>query len=234
MTPDIYPAVIDQAHKHGLRVIAHLFYVSDARGLLNAGVDLLAHSVRDQEVDAALIAELKRRNIAVIPTLARELSVFVYESTPAFFDDPFFLRGQGVYGQQVEQLKDPARQEKTRNNPEAQAIKKAFEQASRNLKVLSDAGVPIAMGTDTGANLMGRWHGYLEHVELELMVKAGLTPMQTLVSATGGAARALKLVFFFFFLADFLVLHGNPLTDIRNTRRIDSVWVSGRRLDLGN
>jgi imidazolonepropionase-like amidohydrolase len=84
MTPDIYQAVIDQAHKRGLRVIAHLFYLSDARGLLNAGVDLLAHSVRDQEVDAALIAELKRRNIAVIPTLARELSVFVYESTPGF------------------------------------------------------------------------------------------------------------------------------------------------------
>ncbi len=140
-----------------------------------------------------MIAELKRRNVAVIPTLARELSVFVYESTPAFFNDPFFLRGHRVYGQQMEQLKDPVRQEKTRNNPEAQAIKKALEQASRNRKLLSDAGVPIAVGTDTGANLMGRWQGYFEHVELELMVKAGLTPMQTLVSATGGAARALKL-----------------------------------------
>ena len=239
MTPDIYQAVIDQAHKRGLRVTAHLFYLSDARGLLNAGVDQLAHSVRDQEVDAALIAELKRRNIAVIPTLARELSVFVYESTPAFFNDPFFLWGQRVYGQQVEQLKDPARQEKTRNNPDAQAIKKALEQASRNLKVLSDAGVPIAMGTDTGANLMGRWQGYFEHVELELMVMAGLTPMQALVSATGGAARAMKLDGHLGTLqpgksADLLVLNGNPLTDIRNTRRIDSVWVGGRRLDAGN
>ena len=139
----------------------------------------------------------------------------------------------------MEQLKDPARQEKTRNNPEAQAIKKALEQASRNLKVLSDVGVPIAMGTDSGANLMGRWQGYFEHVELELMVKAGLTPMQTLVSTTSDPARALKLDGNLGTLqpgksADFLVLNGNPLSDIRNTRQIDSVWVSGRRLDLGN
>ena len=89
-------------------------------------------------------------------------------------------------------LSDPALQAKTRNDTQAQSIKKALEQASRNVKILADAGAPIAMGTDSGAG-DGRWQGYFEHVELELMVKAGLTPMQALVAATRGAARVMKL-----------------------------------------
>ena len=93
MTPDVYRALIDQAHKRGLRAAAHIYYLKDAKGPSRAGVDILAHSVRDQDVDAAFIAEIKRRNVGYIPTLTRDLSVFVYESTPAFFKDPFFLRG---------------------------------------------------------------------------------------------------------------------------------------------
>ncbi len=64
--------------------------------------------------------------------------------------------------------------------------------ANRNLKTLSDAGVTIAMGTDTGTNL-GQWQGYFEQVEIEMMVKAGLTPMQAIVASTGGAAKVMKL-----------------------------------------
>jgi imidazolonepropionase-like amidohydrolase len=90
------------------------------------------------------------------------------------------------------------------------------------------------MGTDSGA-VIGRWQGYNEHREIELMVKAGLTPMQALVAATSGAARASKLDQHLGTLqvgksADFVVLSANPLTDIRNTRQIDSVWIGGRRL----
>jgi imidazolonepropionase-like amidohydrolase len=237
-TPEVYGALIGQAHKRGLRVAAHVYYLKDARGLVDAGVDVLAHSVRDQDVDQTLIAELKRRNVGYIPTLTRELSVFVYETTPAFFNDPFFLRRVAAYRSQMVQLSDPALQEKTRNNPAAQAIKQALQQASRNLKILTDAGVLVAMGTDTGAPT-GRWQGYFEHVELELMVKAGMTPMQALVAATGNAARVMKLDGQLGTLqpgtwADLVVLNGNPLTDIRNTRQIDSVWIAGRRLTDGN
>jgi imidazolonepropionase-like amidohydrolase len=233
MTPEVYGALIDQAKKRGLRTAAHLYYENDAWGLLKAGVDVFAHSVRDKDIEPAMVVELKRRNIGYIPTLTRDLSVFVYETTPPFFSDPFFLRHAADYRAEMTRLSDPALQERTRNNKQAQSIKQALEQASRNVKILADAGAPIAMGTDSGAG-EGRWQGYFEHVELELMVKAGLTPMQALVAATGGAARVMKLDGQLGTLqprkwADLLVLSANPLTDIRNTRQIDSVWIAGRR-----
>jgi imidazolonepropionase-like amidohydrolase len=233
MGPDVYRALIQQAHTRGLRVAAHLYYLRDAQGLLDAGVDLLAHSVRDQNVSPALIAGLLRRDVGYIPTLTRELSVFAYETTPEFFSDPFFLRHVASYRAQMTQLTDPALQQRTRSNPQAQAIKQALQQASRNLKMLADAGVTIAMGTDTGASL-GRWQGYFEHTEMELMAKAGLTPMQVLLAATRNAARVMKLdqggVLQPGKWADLVVLNANPLTDIRNTREIHSIWIAGRRL----
>jgi imidazolonepropionase-like amidohydrolase len=231
--PAVYKVLIEEAHKRGLRVAAHLFYIKDARGLLDAGVDVIAHSVRDQDVDAKLIADIKRRDVGYIPTLTRDLAIFVYESTPPFFSDPFFLREVAVYGKQMAELKDPSHQEKVRNNAEAQSIKKALEQANRNLKILSDAGVTIGLGTDSGINL-GQWQGYFEHVEMEMMVKAGLTPMQALVAATSGAARVWKLEQLGAIQpgkqADLLVLNANPLSDIRNSRQIHSVWIGGRQL----
>jgi imidazolonepropionase-like amidohydrolase len=234
MTPAVYGALIDQAHKRGLRVAAHLFYAADAHGLLKAGVDVFAHSVRDKDVDPEMIAELKRRAVGYIPTLTRDLSVFVYETTPPFFSDPFFLRHAADYDADMRRLSDPALQAKTRSDKQAQSIKKALEQASRNVKILADAGAPIAMGTDSGAG-DGRWQGYFEHVELELMVKAGLTPMQALVAATSGAARAMKLDEHLGTLepgkrADLVVLRGSPLADIRNTRQLDAVWIAGREV----
>jgi len=234
MTPEVYRAVIDQAHKDGLRVAAHLFYLEQAKGLVGAGLDVVAHSIRDQDVDSAFIAELKRRNVAYIPTLTRDVAVFEFESTPAYVSDPFFTRGLAVYRTDLDEVKNPAVQEKIRGSNEAQMTKKALQQGSRNVKLLSDGGVTIALGTDSGASI-GRWQGYNEHRELELMVQAGLTAMQALVAATGGAARALKLDQQLGTLqsgrwADFVVLNANPLTDIRNTRQIDSVWIAGRRL----
>lgn len=234
MTPDVYAALIDQAHERGLPVAAHLFYLQDARGLLDAGVDVIAHSVRDQDVDAALIAEIKRRNVGYIPTFTRDLARFVYETTPSFFTDPFFLRRIDAYRDEMTALTDPSRQEEYRNNAARQADKVSLEQGKRNLKILSDAGVLIALGTDSGTNA-GQWQGYFEHTELEMMVEAGMSPAQALFAATGGAAHAMGLARELGTLqpgrwADLLVLNANPLDDIRATRQIDSVWIAGKRL----
>jgi len=234
--PDVYGALIDEAHKRGLRVAAHLFYLKDAKGLLDKGVDVIAHGIRDQPVDAATIAAIKARNVEYIPTLTRDIAQFVYESTPAYFSDPFFTRRipASYYRGELAKLSEPANQEKIRKDQAAQSIKQALAQGRRNLKTLSDAGVIVALGTDTGTN-EGQWQGYFEHVELEEMVKSGLTPMQALVAATTGAARAANVQQQLGSIAagkqaDLLVLNANPLTDIRNTRQIHSVWIAGRRL----
>ena len=231
MPPEVYRAVIDEAHKRKLRVASHLFYLSDAKALLDAGTDFVAHSIRDAEVDAPLIAALKKRNVCVSPTLMREVSTFVYESAPPFFSDPLFLKYQDA--RTIALLKEPARQQEMKNSAAAQRYKVALDVASRNLKKLSDAGVTIAMGTDTGPP--ARFQGYFELMELELMAKAGLTPKQVLASATRDAARCMRVDAEIGTLqpgkwADFVALDADPLADISNVKKIDSVWIAGNRV----
>jgi imidazolonepropionase-like amidohydrolase len=229
MPPEVYQAVIDEAHKNGFRTAAHVVYLDDAKGVLRAGVDYIAHSVRDQEVDQEFIDLMKQRDVSYCPTLTREVAVFTYSETPSFFSDPFFLKEADPA--EIARMSDPKHQEAVRSDPSAQWYKQHFPIAMHNLKALSDAGINIAMGTDGGGG-PGRFQGYFEHLELEYEVKAGLTPMQALVSATSGAAKALKVSKNAGTLekgkwADFVVLTANPLDDIRNTRKIESVWIGG-------
>jgi imidazolonepropionase-like amidohydrolase len=228
MPPDIYRAVIDEAHKKGLRVAVHLFYLDHAKSVLDAGADFIAHSVRDKDVDEAFIAALKKRDVCYCPTLMREVSVFTYGSTPSWFSDPLFLKHADLKA--VEQLKEPARQEQMRTSASAQKYKAGLDVANRNLKKLSDAGVKIAMGTDTGPP--ARFQGYFELMELEMMAKAGLTPRQVLASATRDAARCMKLDAELGTLepnkwADFVALDADPLVDISNVRKIAGVYIAG-------
>ncbi len=231
MAPAIYKAVIDETHKKGLRVAVHLFYLEDAKAVLEAGADFIAHSVRDVPVDDGFVAMLKRRDVCYCPTLMREVSTFVYESTPSWFADPLFLKHADMAA--VNAMKQPARQQAMANSKSAQRYKAGLEVANANLKTLSDAGVTIAMGTDTGPP--ARFQGYFELMELEMMAKAGLTPRQVLASATRDAARCMKLDAELGTLepnkwADFVVLDADPLADISNVRKISAVYVAGNKV----
>ena len=131
MGPAVYRALIDQAHRRGLRVAAHAVTLDDARGLADAGVDAIVHSVRDRDVDAALIAALTSRGVGYVPTLTRTLSLFLYETTPAFFDDPFFLRGGEAYRVEMERIRDPELQARVRGSGQAAAARAVLAQARR-------------------------------------------------------------------------------------------------------
>jgi imidazolonepropionase-like amidohydrolase len=231
MPPEAYTAILDEAHKKGMRVAVHVVTLNDAKAVLRLRADYIAHSVRDQDIDDETIALLKRNGAFYTPTLMREVSTFVYGENPDFLNDPFLLR----YGYQPEisQAKETAFQEKMRHDKAGMWYRDHLPVAMRNLKKVEGAGVPVVMGTDTGPPQ--RFQGYFEHLELEQMTKAGLTPMQALVAATGTAARCLHAQDHLGTLesgkwADFLVLDANPLDDIRNTRKIDSVWIAGNRV----
>jgi len=231
MTPDVYRAVIDEAHKRGLRVATHLYYLDDAKALIAAGADFIAHSVRDQKVDDEFVSALKASGRCYTPTLMREVSTWVYESTPDFFSDPLFLKHANK--EWVTAGRDPTRQQATRTSSSAQIYKAQFPFAVMNLERLAEAGVPIAMGTDTGPT--GRFQGYFELMELEAMVKAGMSAAAVLRAATLDAARCMGLERDLGTIepgkwADFIVLDENPLLDIANVRRISSVWIAGNRV----
>jgi len=233
MPEPAWRAVMDEAHQRNLKVAVHIYSLADAKATLAGGADFIAHSVRDLPVDEAFMTALKSRDVCYSPTLTREISTFIYGATPAWVDDPFFTKG--VTPEIVAQLKDPKRQEQIRNGAgwkAGQQYKVGLEVAKRNLKLLVNRGVRIAFGTDTGPP--ARFQGFFEHLELEMMVDAGLTPMQALVSATGDAARCHQRAgqfgtFAAGAAADLLILGANPLDDIRNTRSIEQVWINGRK-----
>ena len=228
MPLEMSKGIIDASQKQGMRVAAHVFYLQDAKDLTAAGVNGLAHSVRDQAIDQELIDSMKKHGTwQIATTLSREASMFVYGKTPKFVDDPFFTRA--VSPQVIATLKDPAYQKKIASDHDFAQYPGFFENAKRNLKKQVDSGVKYGFGTDSGPP--GRFPGYFEHWEMELMVQAGLTPKQVIGAATKNSAEFLGAQDLGTLepkkWADLIVLDKNPLLDIRNSRTIQSVYIAG-------
>jgi imidazolonepropionase-like amidohydrolase len=229
LSPDITSVIIAEAHKHRIKAVAHIVNLSDAKQLIAAGLDGLAHSVRDKEVDAELIAAMKSKGAwQMAPTLTREISTYIYAERPKFLDEPFFTRHTPVSG--IEQVTNPQFMNRMKNDPDFERNRGLLVMAKRNLKKLSDAGVKLGFGTDTGPT--GRFQGYFEHMEMELMVEAGLTPMQVITSATKSGAEFLgardRGTLEAGKWADLIVMTKNPLEDIRNTKSLEAVWIAGK------
>ncbi len=226
---DVYRAAITRSHELGYKFASHMYYLDDAKKLLDAGTDMMAHSVRDRPVDDEFVKGMKDKKVCYCPTLMREVVMYIYGDTAAFFKDPFFTREKEFNSAVVGPLMDPARQKQVRESKSAQTYRQQLPVAMSNLKKLSDAGVPIVMGTDSG--VPARFMGYFEHLEMEKMAEAGLTPMQIIQSASETAASCMGLKNVGALRAgnwaDFVVLDADPLVDIKNTRKIDGVYVSG-------
>ena len=231
MPNDISKEIIESAHRHGLRAVAHVFYLEDAKRLTDFGVDGLAHIVRDQAVDQELISSMKRHNTwLAASTLTREVALSAYAKTPDFISDPFFTRG--VTADVINTLSSAEYQKRIASDPNLAKYPQSLAIGKKNLKALADGGVRYGIGTDTG--VPGRFQGYFEHVELQEMVEAGLTPMQVIVAATKSGAEFLKAKDLGTLQvgkwADLIVLAKNPLDDIKNTRTITDVYIAGNTI----
>jgi len=231
LKPNLYRAIIDEAHKQNLRVMAHIAKLDDAKDLLRAGVDGFAHVFRDRAVDDEFLAMVKARpRVFFLETLWGARTA-IYQEAPPWLGEPI-LRG-ALAPQQIAQLRDefllaaaPA------------TVQRALEEADRltsNVAALHKAGVTLGLGTDTGGVTGGGYFGLATHVELELLVKAGLTPAQAIVAGTRTSAQILGLTDLGTIApgtsADFLVLDANPLERIGNTLKIARVVSRGVELD---
>ena len=236
MKPEIYKAIIQESHKKNIKVAAHLFYADDALELTKAGLDIMAHSIRDKEVSVALLEEMKKKKVIYIPTLSLDHYAYIYADRPAWMQEDFFKLSlePGVW----EMVSDKAYQDKIRNAPEYAKNKEASRIALINLKKICDAGIIIALGTDSGAFPI-RPQGFSEHYDMELMVKSGISPVQVIKMATANAATALGIEKDYGTVmagkkADLLVLEASPENDIKNTRKIFAVWKDGKQVNKGN
>ncbi|WP_263382499.1 amidohydrolase family protein [Granulicella arctica] len=235
MKPEVYTAIIDEAHKQHLRVASHLFHEEDAQQLVDAGLDIMAHSVRDQEIPDSLIAEMKQKHVTYIGTLSLDDFAVAYAGDPAWLNEPFFRDAlePGVFAM----ITDPKYKE-TQNASKATAAERAaLPIALKNLKKVYDAGIPVALGTDSGATPI-RPFGFAEHTELQLLVQAGLTPLQAITVGTKNGATLLRASSEFGMLkpglkANFVVLDKDPSEDIRNTELIAAVWKDGKKMSDG-
>ena len=230
IAPEVYTAVIDEAHKNGLRVAAHIYDLDDAKAIVRAGVDIIAHGVRDKPVDAEFIGLMKARSVWYVATIVLDESNFVFAEQPPWMREPFFQRALHPAVRVL--VDDPAYRERTLAAPGTARNRTAVATNKQNLKALHDAGVRIALGSDSGVGL--RVSGWAEHRELALTVDAGLTPLQAITIATSNAAALFALddrgLLASCKLADLVVLDGDPAGDIANTKRIHAVWHRGKKV----
>jgi imidazolonepropionase-like amidohydrolase len=237
MTYPVSAAIIDEAHKHHLRVVAHVFYLADAKELVREGVDGFSHMVRDQPVDNELLGMMKAKGTWMVSaTLSREMAYSL--AIMPWLNDPFFTRG--VTPGTLTVLRSMAREQAVvlgaTHFPGLPYSKKVFWdmdrtlfQALENWQAMVKAGINTGAGTDSGPN--GRFPGFNLHEEMQLQVLAGRKPLDAIKSATADNARWLgdKTIGTLEAgkWADLVVLLKDPLADIRNTETVDSVYLAG-------
>ena len=232
LSAPLYRAIIDEAHKHGLRVNAHVFYHVDAVDLVDAGIDGFAHLVRDVVMDDALVGNIVKRGVYVMGNMSSPRKA-TYQSLPRWLSpgDPMtLLVTESVSAPVVERL----RAYFAKRDPKAvEGARQRYAILEQSLAKLTKAGARIILGADTG--LEDHLFGMAEHLELEAMVDAGMTPAQAIVAATSRSAELLRLnnkgTLRSGTDADFIVLDANPLEAITSTRRISRVVLNGAEID---
>lgn len=239
---ETFTAIVDESNKLGLKTIGHIPNAFQGKleqafiphfGMVAHAEEFSKHSDSLTNEDAIFFAKMSKANDTWLsPTLTT--MVWIAKQTRSL---------ESIKNLNTLQYVHPLLQSKwlTANNynknttPETAAyFDKMVVFHFKLVKAFKEVGVPIVAGTDAGVS--GVVAGFALHDELELMVQAGLTPEESLNSATLLAAQWLgmdKLVGSVEpgKLADLVLLDENPLTDINNTRKIAAVFVNGKMLD---
>jgi imidazolonepropionase-like amidohydrolase len=219
LQPAVYRAIIDEAHKNGQQVLAHLSRTSalaDAKDLFRAGIDGFVHEVRDRDVDAEYLALVKSHpNVWTGPNMP----------DPGATDSDLAALAETLPAAEIARMRqDLAKRTAAGNPPDP-----LFELHCRNLKKIHDAGMIIGLGTD------GTGDGFGPHIQLASYARCGLTPAEAIIAGTSTNARILGLDRMGLIAAgkeaDFVVLDANPLDDILNSRRIAQVYLRGAAVD---
>jgi imidazolonepropionase-like amidohydrolase len=223
MASEVARHIIETCGRLGLRSYAHVYRVDDAKELIRFGLSVLAHMPRDRTADAELVALMRARDVAVIPTLTVPESNVVFLDRPAFVDDPLYARFLPEGSR--EHLRSEAFLESVRAKKEFPYLRDDLARAIENVGILYRGGVRFGFGT--GAGVSNRVIGFSEHRELELLVAAGVSAPDAVRMATLGSAEVLGREYLGELapgrVADIVVLRADPLADIRNVRAVDSV-----------
>ncbi|MBV9068845.1 MAG: amidohydrolase family protein [Acidobacteria bacterium] len=225
----------DEARKHNIPLIVHATGLAEAKAALRAGATLLVHSVSDKPVDQEFLDLAKRNGTILIPTLIVSrgyVRMFrsAVEHTPVAIDDPNGCVDKSTLARIAETTSAPTTLTAEQLARRDQRTSQGEEIAAQNLKALVAAGIPIATGTDAGNPLT--LHGPAIYAEMESMQKAGMTPMQVLVSSTAVAARAMRRETEFGTVekgkdADLVIVSADPSADVANIRKIRYVVRGG-------
>lgn len=236
LTPPLYGAIAEEAHKFNVPVGVHNVTLANAKELMRDGVEGWLHvPVRGGEaVDDELIGIVKQRvarndrpKMWMTPAL---ISAWIdtQGTRPAWLDEPL-LRDLYSSDQIEEYWGRPLAK---RTPQEVERSRKDFQLQASNALKLRAAGMRIVSGTDTGQTRF--FIGYFNHLDLESMVAMGLTPSEAIVAGTRDAAEIAKVNAGLVATgksADFIVLDANPLEKIGNSRRINEVYLRGQKVD---
>jgi imidazolonepropionase-like amidohydrolase len=229
LAPNLYRAILDEAHRNGMRVMVHATALEDAKDLLRAGVDVFGHMIGDVDDELIALFRERPRTGVLLAQVGRRAIYSPYLDPP----DPFLL--ESVTRAQIERLRDRVR---SASPEERERARRQWDETARDIKRLHDAGVRIGIGSDGGGQGGDRFIGFTAHTELENMVAAGMTPAEAIVAGTKNGAEILGLDHDLGTIAagksaDFIVLDANPLDEITNSRRIDRVYLRGHLVDRG-
>jgi imidazolonepropionase-like amidohydrolase len=220
MTPEVYNAVIDEAHTHHMLVHAHAIAMEDQKAVVRAGADVLVHTVANEKLDEELIALLKEKKPYWTTVIG------LGDRSEACDGDPFI--DQSYPAAALAAIRQNGCGAATANAANREAM------LANNVPKMVAAGARLVLGTDAGITARHAF-GWADHHEIARWVDLGLTPAQAIAAATARPAELLGIKDLGTLAvgksADFIVLDANPLENIRNTRKIANVYLRGARLN---